>query len=237
MEVDELRATVNLANKTVRGILQGQAVLEEVKEEIRRREINPFEENYIYEDHYGASPYEPREIEVYDGITITSQVLHRQGSNQSDIKGADLMYEIEGVKYVLIQYKRIKGGDVVVDRSQLNTLRSNCPSDCQYPYFKQKTRIDGMCGSWYCARRKDEGLYVHACEADLFSRQQATVAVEKFKERGLGQQSFQELFGKCRIGAPVSPQSMIASLYHSLYNDRVFFYVRQNKAFDWQQYA
>lgn len=86
------------------------------------------EEDYIYDE---AMNGQRTTRQVIDGVVIEKTVIHRRGTRDADIAGADLLFEIVGEKYVLVQYKKSSGkGRVTNDRDQLRELISNCSSMC-----------------------------------------------------------------------------------------------------------
>jgi hypothetical protein len=81
--------------------------------------------------------------------------LHRRGVSARDIHGANLLYEIEGEKYVLIQYKTpSSAGRVSRDETQLDTLVASCPEGVCYPRASWP-----HCGSWHCVRAVARSFY------------------------------------------------------------------------------
>jgi hypothetical protein len=100
----EWRTIVDHINRDILGIIRAQQILAEVHEELDRRSKNPIEEDFIFADGFGHDPGAARS-RIIDGVVIQVRVLHRRGLQQSDIKGADLLYEVAGRKFVLTQYK------------------------------------------------------------------------------------------------------------------------------------
>lgn len=103
MERDELASLMELIQDDALAILENQAALSEVKDQLRHNQNKPFEQDFIYVDNYGDLPSKPHR-QTIAGIEITTQVLHQTGTGLRDIAGADLLYEIESEKYALIQY-------------------------------------------------------------------------------------------------------------------------------------
>jgi len=209
-----------LANEMVRMILHWQRVLAGIHEEIKENLEHPFEQDLIYEAVYGSKPAEGRKIQV-DGVEIVARILHRTGKRQRDIRGADLLYEIENEKFVLVQFKRAdEKGRVHGEAEQLAELLEQCPAVC---FYKRKPspvlppRLNGFCGVWY---RVDvphlkNAYFVHGCESlqifakgegknfsEMASHAQKSVPAGQF-ERGLDQDMFLRLFAMCRLGAIV----------------------------------
>jgi hypothetical protein len=97
-------------------------------EELRGRKGRPIEEDFIRADALGHDPGVPRKFKV-DGVEIETRMLHRRGIRQRDVKGADLLYEIAGRKFVLIPYKtptrrdRVKRGTPSDRQASRRTFR------------------------------------------------------------------------------------------------------------------
>jgi len=133
MSPEEWRTLVDQANKDISGIIQSQRTLREVHKELDERLRRPIEEDFIFADALGYDPRIPRVIEV-GGVQVHIRVLHRRGLHQADVKGADLIYEISGSKFVLVQYKKADaGGRVQKTATQLRDLISACPNPCPLP--------------------------------------------------------------------------------------------------------
>jgi hypothetical protein len=233
MTEDEIVSVTDLINSQVSQIVKGQILLSDLKQALNDRDFFPFEESQIYQDHYGTKPSVPL-TKTIGGVEFTTRILHRQGIRQSDIKGADLLYEIEGVKYILIQYKRASpDGQVSLDRPQLNTIIATCPVECKYHYtFNSRllrvksSRINGWCGSWYCVYHGSEARLVQACQAKSMFGPSGTVPFSRFKGE-LSKETFDELFASCKIGARTSFADIAAYAIGSSNADRLLFSVVQ----------
>lgn len=207
MELEEFSGTVALINDDVSAIIEGQRILGEVHEELAENATRPFEPDFIVQDATGVSVGEPFE-DVVDGVRITKRILHQRGRALRDIKGADLLYEVQGHKYALIQYKTPdRSGRVHSDEDQLRRLTANCPTGCPvqshyWPY----------CGSWYCVRSLGEAHYLQACEADAIFGGAASRRHTSFRV-GLTRHTFDELFALCWIGAPVAMTDVAAVVW------------------------
>ena len=226
MEELEWRTLVGTINKDIAGIVHAQRVLEEVNDELHNRTTRPIEEDYIFADGFGRSPGAPHVI-LIDGVEISTRMLHRRGLGQKDIKGADLLYEIAGRKFVLVQYKvpdaRYR---VTNDRSQLCELMASCPNPCppHSPGFWP------TCGAWYAVHSQDKSAYLPACEAQrVFGDNQSRL----FSTFGTGmeQHVFQQLFARCWTGARVSPSEFAYLSWAELEADRVLFTSFQRGSF------
>ena len=121
MESRELTDISNVIFHDVGSIIHSQQVLAGVHAELDKNQFRPFEQDYIYQEHYGTMPSQPRKMEI-NGVIITSRVLHQTGIGLQDVNGADLLYEIEGEKFGLIQYKRSNTRGVKGDAEQLQKL-------------------------------------------------------------------------------------------------------------------
>jgi len=223
MQVDEIELIVNDVNDLTERIIRAQQTLNNIKKEIDKTSLRPFEQDYIYSDHFGSKPSETKTHEI-NGVTFITRILHQTGTHLSDISGADLLYEIEGEKYLIVQYKRPDKKDRIVgDIPQLKNLISSCPIRCNGAPPK---RINGFCGSWYNIQDESKSQYIHACEAFQ------TFGIDESKDRayfkkGLTKSTFTELFASCRIGAPTSVQAIQFYITYSIIFNRMIFHVNQ----------
>lgn len=230
MELEELKQLVELIQADAAAIIHHQTVLANVKSQLLENQRRPFEQDFIYADHFGNKPSEPRE-QVIDGVKITTQVLHQAGPGLRDIAGADLLYEIEDEKYALIQYKRPNAkGLVQNDKTQLNALLENCPSVCMYKSLNslfQPLRLNGYCGCWYNCITSSGARYLHACEASLLFRDKKSTSQNNFLS-GLTKDEFDRLFAVCKIGALVSTQRPSHYIEHQLIHRHLVFHLVQH---------
>ena len=195
MNSDEYAATVDIINEHVTAILRGRALLRSVREALAENANRPFEQDHVFARHYGRAPSEAQQHLVH-GVAITSRILHQTGTNLSDIAGADLLYEVEDSKYVLIQYKRANAGRVTNDPEQMTELIGGCPSRCNSHLLSAF-----WCGAWVALVVSDaDQVILPSCAArDVFAgRKSATVS--SFK-RAMTHSTFDELFAKCYAGA------------------------------------
>lgn len=226
MEPEAWREMVAVINSDIRGIVKAQRVLSDVHDELEQREAHPIEEDFIYGDGFGQSPREPR-IKTIDGVDIEIRVLHRRGLRQSDIMGADLLYEIAGHKFVLVQYKSPNRKDRVVnDSEQLHDLVDSCPNPCSV----DRPSFWPTCGSWYAIRAADQSMYLPACEAVKIFGDAASRGIESFG-RGVSADVFEELFARCWTGARIAPVSQAYFVWSTMERDRVLFSILQNGSF------
>src|SRR5207249_7595731 len=125
------------------------------------RRNDPTEEDRIFSDAFGYEPGDSRIISI-DGVDIRIRMLHREGLLQSDILGADLIYEVAGLKFVLLQYKDANAQNRVQNDSvQIDKLLSACPN-----IHPQTSPLSWpTCGSWYSVRGASEAVYMPACKA------------------------------------------------------------------------
>lgn len=218
---------VQRINSDIAGIVKSQRVLREVNEEVSRRKQRPTEEDFIDEDAFGDSPDVPR-IKDVDGVQIKIRKLHRRGISATDVKGADLIYEIEDRKFVLIQYKRPNSqGRLTKDGDQLQEQIDACPSKCP----PHELRNWPTCGSWVCIKESaGEALYLPACETMAVFGSAASRDFSKFS-RGLSAPAFQELFARCWIGARTVPVSLAAYVNTAVQNDHVVYLLSQQGTF------
>jgi hypothetical protein len=226
MEDAEWRHLVRDINSDIAGIIQSQRVLEEINEELRDRIDNPVEEDFIHGDVDGHTPGMPRRIHV-GGVEIQTRMLHRMGIRQRDIKGADLLYEIAGRKFVIVQYKSPDARNRVhLDRPQLKELMEACPNPCP-PHFP---RLLPTCGAWYALRSKSASAYLPACKAQEVFDPADSRNVAGFSS-GLSHQVFQEIFARCWTGARIAPVEMAHISIVTTEADRILFRVLQRGTF------
>jgi hypothetical protein len=226
MENAEWRQLVREINLDIGGIIRGQRTLDEVNEELRGRKARPIEEDFIYADALGHDPGVPRKLTV-DGVEIETRTLHRRGIRQRDVKGADLLYEITGRKFILVQYKApIPRNRVKLDRPQLKKLMGACPNPCP-PHLPIYT---ATCGSWYAVRSKSISAYVPACKAAEFFDDADSCSAADFGP-GLSHENFQKAFARCWTGARVAKVKMTYLSWVTSEADRVLFRVIQRGSF------
>lgn len=222
MTETEWQEMVKRVNDDVRGIVRAQRVLEEVNEELVERRGDPFEEDRIFGDGYGFEPGQPRTI-VVDGVHILIRTLHRKGLQQRDIKGADLIYEIAGRKFALIQYKDADARNRVLrDHDQLDELVAACPNRCPPPHLGYWP----TCGSWFNVKGESELAYLPACHASAVFGDAKSRSFDQFRH-GIGPSTFQELFARCWIGARIAPTELVFVAVSAVEADRVVFMASQ----------
>lgn len=226
MENAEWRQLVREINLDIGGIIRGQRTLDEVNEELRGREARPIEEDFIHADALGHNPGVPRKINV-DDVEIETRMLHRRGIRQRDVKGADLLYEITGRKFVLIQYKTpTPRNRVTLDRPQLKELIGACPNPCP-PHVPGYT---AKCGSWYAVRSARISAYVPACKAEEIFDDADSCSTAQFGS-GLSHEDFQRAFARCFTGARIAQVEMAYLSWATSEADRVLFRVFQRGSF------
>jgi hypothetical protein len=205
MENRELARVFELIIGDAAAIAHNQRVLADVHVHLDQRYENPFEQDLIYADHFGARPSEPREF-TFKGVRITSHVLHQTGRQLSDIRGADLLYEIEDEKFILILYKKVHNTRVPNNPRQLRSFLNNCPEKCWHrkcrplPAHYLPLMLNPFCGCWYCLITGVKHTYFHACEVEAIFNGRQSASADEFGT-GLSRRSFMELFASCRIGA------------------------------------
>lgn len=223
MDEREWYDLVNRINADIAGIARAQSTLNDVHAERMNRLNSPVEEDFIDRDSFGEVPGEPNYISI-NGIEIAVRKLHRRGIRCSDIKGADLIYELEGRKFCLIQYKSpSRRRRVPLDREQLRELINACPNPCP-PITNEGLRT---CGSWYSVQEKGSSYYMRACEAREVFGDYASKSIGAFSQ-GISKASFQDMFAKCWIGARVAPIDVGFYLAESVANDRVVVHAQQS---------
>jgi hypothetical protein len=205
------------------GILESQTILDEIKEELRARLSRPMEEDFIDREVHGSGAWLPRRIYVH-GVEIEIQQLHRKGLGSKDVKGADLLYEIVGKKFILIQYKTPdkKNCRVKRDKGQLCELMRNCQAPCP-PYL---STLNYVCGSWVAIEDPNGARFLPACRAySIFEPYKSKYASEF--ECGITRPTFRELFAKCLIGSRTSAQGILSKTLAAPGASRSLYFVQQ----------
>ena len=210
----EWRALASQVNADILGMSVALATRDAVRRELDQRAAVPTEEFFIDADAFGREPTAPR-IFTVAGTTVKVWKTHRAGLGSSDIKGADLFYEVSDTKFVLVQYKtpsrRLR---VSKDAVQLDLLASACPVQCP-----PSNRF--ACGSWLALRSTAGAKYFPACEAQqTFGKSKSRH--ERFFVNGLTQERFHDDFGLCHIGARTLPIDVSQYREWSVGQDRVF---------------
>jgi len=203
MQLREWYSLVEEINADIAGIVRAQRILSGINDALARRATSPIEEDFIHADMWDIDPGKPRITQV-DGVSIQTRMLHRRGLNQSDIKGGDLLYEIVGRKFALVQYKKPdRQGRVKRDKQQLDDLMNSCPTTC--PPFQEG--FSNRCGSWYAVRpdSPDTASYMPACVAAQIFGESNSRKQNRFKFR-FSLTDFQRAFAECFTGARITPE-------------------------------
>lgn len=195
-----------------------QQVLAGINNQLQNRASEPIEEDFIHRARYGSFPFEPSRRRV-NGVEIEIRELHREGARLTDLVGGDLLYEIVGEKYAIVQFKKAARGSYSIrcDSRQLKELKGNCPLVCYSKRLKKPPiplRMNGLCGCYYRAQAGSEARYLPVCEAITMFDGNTSAPFGKFAS-GLSEQTFEELFANCRIGALVrtkAPDDYVALL-------------------------
>jgi hypothetical protein len=206
MDRREFLEFYNLISDDAAAIINNQLVLNGIHNALARNLQRPFEQDYIYSEHFGQRPSEPIVTQV-GNFRVTTRILHQTGIRMSDIRGADLLYEIEGEKFALIQYKKSSDAIIKNDPQQLDDLISNCPEAClnkrkrPIPIRWLPLKLNSFCGCWYnVINEEGKHNYMHACEAEAIFSGKGTASVNAFG-MGITKDTYLELFSSCRIGA------------------------------------
>jgi hypothetical protein len=200
MDRDEWRRLAAAVNSDIDGMSRAAQTKADVRAILEQRRQRPTEEQFIDEDAF--------DIRVWK--------THRLGLDLSDVKGADLYYELGDLKFVLVQYKiENSSGRIKLDVQQLRDLQNACPVACL-----PTQRFS--CGSWYALRKTaGETTYFPACEArQHFGRYKSRKS--EFFINGLTKTQFQIDFGVCRIGARTEIVNLDIYEETALSNDHVF---------------
>ena len=220
MDKDSAFRLLIAVNEQVDVILRGRALVTEVHQELDARAQAPFEQDWIYKEHSDVAPHEPRQKTLY-GRTVTTRILHQEGAGLRDIRGGDLLYEIEGEKYVLIQYKQAKHGRVHADYPQLDELIDSCPPRCDAAYHGAL-----WCGSWVGLIDGSAVSVLPACTAKSLFAGHGSVKASRFS-RAMSKDAFGELFAKCYAGARLAFPPIGELINQSLTAQRVMFVVSE----------
>lgn len=225
MENDQWREVISRINRDISGIIKAQRTLEEIEKELSDRKAKPLEEDFVLEDALGQHPGEPREFNI-EGVRISVRLLHRRGQKQKDIKGADLLYEIAGRKFILLQYKIPVNASVQRDKDQLDTLVKACPNECppyDLSYFP-------TCASWFTIKTTNESLYLPACRVASIFGDATSRKMDRFSE-GVSAETFQQLFARCWIGARIAQTELVNLTWDLMEQDDVLITVIQRGSF------
>jgi hypothetical protein len=236
MDDVEWRTLVSDINSDIAGIVHAEharRILEDVNLELAQRADEPIEEDFIDADAWNIDPAGPS-IVVVDGVTIRTRKLHRRGLTQADVKGADLLYEIEGLKFVLIQYKKPDHrGRVERDSGQLDDLIEACPNPCP----PHRYGFEETCGAWFAVTpNSPESAYLPACVTNQIFGKADSRKKEKFTSvADYTKDGFQRAFAECQIGARLTPigfkMSRARIERERIKQDRVLFSVSQSGSF------
>lgn len=218
MKLEDWREVVGKVNRDIEMLTRASATQKDVRRILRGNRARPTEEQLIDLGSFGFPPGEPRTV-VIAGSEVKIWKIHRAGLNLSDVKGADLYYELGNKKFVLVQYKiPNSSGRVRLDDEQLDELQRSCPVECL-----PTTRFS--CGSWYALHKNPTASYFPACEARELFGKFASRKSEHFIN-GLTHDQFQNDFGSCRIGARTKPVRASEYRKFSINSNRVVFRAR-----------
>ena len=218
MSPAEAEALVRSVNEDIERIARAAQTQREVQAAIRFRAQHPLEEQLIDEDSYGIPRGQPRIVRI-GSVELRIWKIHRTGLDSTDIKGADLYYELDGTKFVLVQYKSpSSSGRVKKDAPQLAELLEACPNPC-YPTERFS------CGAWFSLQDGASSSYHPACEAANVFGAYSSRKKEAFFN-GLTKTQFEADFGSCKIGGRTAPIRMMRYQRASVNADHIFFRVQ-----------
>lgn len=228
-EVDRIKQLMDLMELANR-LIKNQMIYNDIKEVLRQNK--PFsEEELIDAKIYGKDKPQRETVKTIAGVRIVITVLDRMGQNNEDIAGADFLYEISNTKFILVQMKK---ENQRIEHDQLIQLL-RC---CNYPVPNQhleSDRINGFCGSYYSiVNGKNRAYYHSACEVRRLLGDGQYIPKKKIKH-GISERTFEELFAKCKIGAPLNAE--IDHLLDSIVNylldmKHMIVIVKQSKTFE-----
>ena len=90
MDREEFVSTFNLMVDDAAAIIHHNQVLAGLRTELEANLARPFEQDFIYQEHFGGFPSEPMR-QVINGVVVTSRILHQTGIGLRDVLGADLL--------------------------------------------------------------------------------------------------------------------------------------------------
>ena len=225
MDKREWQATLRRINADVAGIVNAQRVLSRVNSELHARADRPVEEDFIFAEQFGKHPGQPAVREI-DGVAVVTRMLHRRGLRQRDIEGADLLYEVEGRKYALVQYKSPADGRIHLDRDQMDRLIEGCPNPCP----PHQPALWPTCGAWFAVESREGSWYESACQALATFEDAGSRPTERFSS-GISREVFQHLFARCWIGARTTVSEFAYLTWDALVSNRVLVSVLQRGSF------
>jgi hypothetical protein len=219
MSPAETQSLIRDVNADIARMARATQTRQEIHAAILFRANAPLEEQLIDEDSFGFPSGQPRVVR-WENVELKVWKIHRAGLRSTDIKGADLYYEIANNKFVLIQYKSPSvTGRVTRDAQQLAVLKSACPNRCS-----PANRFS--CGSWLSLRDASGATYYPACEAERVFGTFASRSKSAFIN-GLTKSQFHSDFGGCRIGGRTNPIDVDAYISSRVNADNLFFRVEQ----------
>jgi hypothetical protein len=198
MRLQDWGTIIASINVDITGIVRAQQTLQDIHQEMELRAGVPTEEDFITEDVLSTSLARPQ-IKIIGGVPVEISWLHRRGIGVSDVKGADLLYEIADRKFAVVQYKVEHGGRVKRDRAQLKDLIDACPNGCP-PYLPGMVR---KCGAWFAVKSRGPDYYLPACIAEDCFGPFDSIGKSWFTP-GLSYEYFEHTFARCLTGAPVA---------------------------------
>lgn len=220
MTREQWKRLVEGVNADIAGMARAQRMRDDLRGEIQRSFAQPTEEQFIDEDCFDQPRGTPK-THFVGGVEIKVWKLHRAGLHSSDVKGADLFYEIEDKKYVVVQYKTPnKRERVYREAAQMEELLDVCPViDCP-PSDRFR------CGAWFALLSGNLDMHFPACEA------QAVFGTKRSRQssafiNGLSKTQFRADFGLCRVGARTRPIDIGSYQERSIQEDRLFVRVEQ----------
>jgi hypothetical protein len=220
------QTVISAINLDVSNIIRAQRTRSDIYESLERRYQNLQEEDSIFSDAFGYEPGISRS-KFIDGVEIQTRMLHRQGLRQEDIMGADLLYEIQGKKFAIIQYKKSDGRKrVKKDTQQIRNLIDARPNACD----GFTLHLFPTCGSWHRLISESGSYYMPACLAESTFGDQVSLSENRFFD-GIDEDTFSKLFGRCWIGARTNPKELSYLTWSTLSQDRVLFTAIQKASF------
>jgi hypothetical protein len=218
MDAAEWRELAAAVNADIGAMTRAVQTQSQMRAAILQRQVDRTEEQFIDEEAYDAVPGEPRVFTIA-GTEVMVWKVHRLGLDLSDVKGADLYYELGDRKFVLVQYKKPNASQrVPLDDEQLTDLQEACPVACL-----PTNRFS--CGSWYALRKSRGAAYFPACEVrELFGSFQSRKS--EYFVNGLTREQFQDDFGRCHLGARTRLIDLDSYVHASMDRDRVVVHAR-----------
>lgn len=211
-------------NKDINSILKAQKIHAQIKSKLSEKLVKMNEEDFIDMDAFATSS-DGSTIKFIENVEVKVTKLHRKGDLSTDILGADMLYELEDKKFLLVQYKNATNeSQIKCDKQQILEIKDTCAKRCKIhgvPHY--------YCGAWYKLCRKEGSRFLRACDALNVFGSADSRAYSKFSET-ISESTFFRQFAECKIGSPLEFQDIDSALAFINTSDLAF-HVRQSGSF------